>query len=1201
MSKIRELVAAGLDDGSFRAALIAHAFQWRMNQSSYQVSSVVRYAVEEDLADEVHNILTDEQFRGLRLALHGAPALRNDLQSGMEYFGKNRPDFLRYIRVMSQQRSAERDDAYARLHRRHCQAFGDFLQLDTPAHERRQIGIHKILHSLFPMELSATSDTGPPAEVILRGYQLGTWSCECGARRGHDARYEYACSCCTISGHGRLSPRSRRCRRCGEPASYTNCEQCGKRVTLDLWRRIQRGGVHPSACRIPLELSLSTMRPAHISRPAQFELMQLPLLLGLTERGHDLVFDLPDLMWINELRDRHGLPRPTGHLLAVGDRPRYRRKADITSILELALLRTLTERGQPTGSALEAAVSAEFGYPRLSRKARSADWFSDRFDRIVGKTLTDSDLAAADLSRGADLSRPCTVAILPALNGAAAIIARTLYAPGAVTEPDVIIMSKPLRTGLFAHDELTMHPPGVSPDRCRALGDDGMARIGESVEPGDLLAGISEPVPEDDLPSKERLLAVILGEKGVVRRDASLRWTGNKPAQVVNTHLSTIRATGAKTTGRSTGAPRTRDWAVLNITVATQSTLETGDILRGPDDSYAVVCGFHDDGPADILIGPGHPWASGSNRSVVVRLVPDERAQTVVQARSTGSYSKIKQLPQQGPEQDPGQPLQLEDLVWLLSQGAHRTALELYAVRTDSIDGRLALRHCLADGKNLWTALATALDTGAPALREAPPEAVRNWDRLLRSAGVETVRQGNGLVFRALSDDEVLKGSAGEVLRSSSINMRTGKPEKNGLFCERIFGPTRDNTCYCGKYRDSPHHDVVCNRCGVKVTTSEIRRDRMGHINLAAAVVHPWYQGVLCQSLDLDLVVLTDIIHGRRGVDRQARVVVADDVGGQDDHLSVGAEALAFLLARRTLKPPRGAILRRIAVLPAGVRELSSQDGRWRWAAVNVKYQGLIHHNTRLERLLQLNAPELICRNEQNKLQQAVDDLLGPHVKGSVANLTTILPGRNGSFRQRLFERPVDYSARAPAVSASTGSVDRALFPIRIVRKMLAPLVAGRLVRAGEYSNIETAGQAVEDGSLPAEKQLRLACADLTVLLSMPDSPWPLFAMRAGMTTGQSVELDSSLFEHLGWDRVGDSVRIFPLLAEESGAEARSVLLPSILLQATSSYKVSNPQCTLLDLSPEKLFSEIVQLIEAGESTQLSDLDQFLLFPSVET
>ena len=285
--------------------------------------------------------------------------------------------------------------------------------------------------------------------------------------------------------------------------------------------------------------------------------------------------------------------------------------------------------------------------------------------------------------------------------------------------------------------------------------------------------------------------------------------------------------------------------------------LEVGDRLHAEDGFRVVVCGFAG-GPAlarmcgtveepDLVVARGNPWACDEGAGpalprVRVRVRSSELLGQEVTARAWGEYTMITSLPAAG-EGRPhtAQLLEAKDFAWLLAAGACHLAIEIYGPRGDCIDWR----QKLADGVLLADRGVFHLDppdpTGFHSLSNSPSESVRYFENLLRAVGVRSVLQEGALSFRLLSDHERRAESFGQVKLSETIHYRTLRPEKDGLFCERIFGPDRDWECGCGKYSGMNYKGRICERCGVKVDQRGVRRTRTGHIELAAPVVHPWF------------------------------------------------------------------------------------------------------------------------------------------------------------------------------------------------------------------------------------------------------------------------------------------------------------------------------------------------------------------------
>ena len=331
------------------------------------------------------------------------------------------------------------------------------------------------------------------------------------------------------------------------------------------------------------------------------------------------------------------------------------------------------------------------------------------------------------------------------------------------------------------------------------------------------------------------------------------------------------------------------------------------------------------------------------------------------------------------------------------------------------------------------------------------------------------------------SPEKIREWSYGEVKKPETINYRTLKPEKDGLFCEKIFGPTKDWECYCGRYKRIRHKGVICEKCGVEVTKSKVRRERMGHIELAAPVSHIWYfKGIPSRMgllLDMSPRALEQILYFAKFVvtdpgntDAQYKQLISDkeyrEFNSQPDKGSfsagMGAEAVRILLKnidlegeskqlkhdletatgqkriraikrlevieafRKSGNKPEWIILDVIPVIPPELRPMVPLDGgRFATSDLNDLYRRVINRNNRLNRLLQLRAPDIIVRNEKRMLQEAVDALIdngrrGRPVTGagnrSLKSLSDMLRGKQGRFRQNLLGKRVDYSGRSVIV-----------------------------------------------------------------------------------------------------------------------------------------------------------------------------------------
>ena len=378
------------------------------------------------------------------------------------------------------------------------------------------------------------------------------------------------------------------------------------------------------------------------------------------------------------------------------------------------------------------------------------------------------------------------------------------------------------------------------------------------------------------------------------------------------------------------------------------------------------------------------------------------------------------------------------------------------------------------------------------------------------------------------SPEQIRSWSSGEVKKPETINYRTLRPEKEGLFCEKIFGPVKDWECHCGKYKRVRHRGIVCDRCGVEVTTSKVRRERMGHIELAAPVCHIWYlKGIPSRMgllLDMSPKVLEKVIYfvnyividpGDTPLLRKQLLNEREYRESRERYhdsftAAIGAEAVKELLAEVNLErqslelkeeiatttgqrksraikrlevvesfrlssnSPEWMIMDVLPVIPPELRPMVQLDGgRFATSDLNDLYRRVINRNNRLKRLLDLGAPDIIVRNEKRMLQEAVDALIdngrrGRPVTGpgnrALKSLSDMLKGKQGRFRQNLLGKRVDYSGRSVIVVGPSLKMHQCGLPKEMALELFKPFVMKKLVDRGIASNIKSAKKMVERG-----------------------------------------------------------------------------------------------------------------------------------------
>ncbi|HAP75582.1 MAG TPA: DNA-directed RNA polymerase subunit beta' [Acidimicrobiaceae bacterium] len=461
------------------------------------------------------------------------------------------------------------------------------------------------------------------------------------------------------------------------------------------------------------------------------------------------------------------------------------------------------------------------------------------------------------------------------------------------------------------------------------------------------------------------------------------------------------------------------------------------------------------------------------------------------------------------------------------------------------------------------------------------------------------------------SPERIREWSHGEVKKPETINYRTFKPERDGLFCAKIFGPVKDYECNCGKYKRMKHRGVVCEKCGVEVIQSKVRRERMGHISLATPVAHIWFLKSLPSRignlLDIPLKDLEKVLYceayividpkesglsERELLSEEMYGKRLDELGGDAFDAGMGAEAILELLKKldivnlaETLRAemrevtseakrkkiakrlkvveafresgnkPDWMMLTIIPVIPPDLRPLVPLDGgRFATSDLNDLYRRVINRNNRLKRLQELNAPEIIIRNEKRMLQEAVDALFdngrrgktitGPN-KRPLKSLSDMLKGKQGRFRQNLLGKRVDYSGRSVIVAGPTLKLHQCGLPKLMALELFKPFVMKRLVDLELAQNIKSAKRMVERRRPQVWDVLEDVIKEHPVLLNRAPTLHRLGiqAFEPVLVEGKALQIHPLVCTAFNADFDGDQMAIHVPLSAEAQAEARVLML----------------------------------------------------------
>ncbi len=478
------------------------------------------------------------------------------------------------------------------------------------------------------------------------------------------------------------------------------------------------------------------------------------------------------------------------------------------------------------------------------------------------------------------------------------------------------------------------------------------------------------------------------------------------------------------------------------------------------------------------------------------------------------------------------------------------------------------------------------------------------------------------------SPEKIREWSHGEVKKPETINYRTFKPERDGLFCAKIFGPVKDYECICGKYKRMKHRGIVCEKCGVEVIQSKVRRERLGHINLATPVAHIWFLKSLPSRigniLDITLKDLEKVLYCEAYIvidpkdtelqacellteDRYAQLL--DEYGEDRFDAGMGGEAVMEMLKRvdvhtlsETLRQemrsttseakrkkfakrlkvveafrgsgnrPEWMMLNVIPVLPPDLRPLVPLDGgRFATSDLNDLYRRVINRNNRLKRLLELNAPEIIIRNERRMLQEAVDALFdngrrgktitGPN-KRPLKSLSDMLKGKQGRFRQNLLGKRVDYSGRSVIVVGPSLKLHQCGLPKKMALELFKPFIYNKLEERGYVNTIKSAKKMVEKERPEVWDILDEVIGEHPVLLNRAPTLHRLGiqAFEPVLIEGKAIRLHPLVCAAFNADFDGDQMAVHVPLSIEAQMEARVLMMSTNnILSPASGRPIINP------------------------------------------
>ncbi|WCR54309.1 MAG: Bifunctional DNA-directed RNA polymerase subunit beta-beta' [Wolbachia endosymbiont of Ctenocephalides orientis wCori] len=586
-----------------------------------------------------------------------------------------------------------------------------------------------------------------------------------------------------------------------------------------------------------------------------------------------------------------------------------------------------------------------------------------------------------------------------------------------------------------------------------------------------------------------------------------------------------------------------------------------------------------------------------------------------IHARSVGPYSLVTQQPLGGKSHFGGQRFGEMECWALQAYGAAYTLQEMLTVKSDDINGRVKIYESIIKGdSNFECGIPESFNVMIKELRSLCLNVVlKQNDLVVEDVSHTNIAQSfDKISISVASPESITSMSYGEVKDVSTANYRTFKVEKGGLFCPKIFGPVNDDECLCGKYKKRRHRGRVCEKCGVEVTSSKVRRERMGHIELASPVVHIWFLKSLPSRigalLDISLRDIENILYSdnyividplvspfeKGEILSEKAYNEAKDSCGVDSFVAMqGVEAIRELLIRLDLpeirkelrmelesvvseikrkkiikrlrivenfiksgNKPEWMILTTIPILPPDLRPLVSlESGRPAVSDLNHHYRTIINRNNRLRKLLSLNPPEIMIRNEKRMLQEAVDSLFDNSRRNALTNkagavgykksISDMLKGKQGRFRQNLLGKRVDYSGRSVIVVGPTLKLNQCGLPKRMALELFKPFVYSKLKMYGMAPTIKFASKLIRAEKPEVWDMLEEVIKEHPVLLNRAPTLHRLGiqAFEPTLVEGKAIQLHPLVCTAFNADFDGDQMAVHVPISLEAQLEARVLMM----------------------------------------------------------
>lgn len=1188
---------------------------WKDNGDRFAIQHCFERLIENGQGAEACQLLFDEVYLVQKNNQLGWRYVQEELDYASDYFYRQQNMYKYLYATLVSRLPALVQKEYTRAV---CDKYTAFLQLETAPEVRTNTGLQKLFNTIFPVQSNEKSKQErfldkerkryyneeeqqlekPPVTYSFIEYQVGDWRCSCGLLNGFRNRQSVCMAC------------------------NTNC-------TLSIFDAINKGTIDILLHDVPVYLTVA----ASNGKQYTFLLLDIPLLFCITLQGSNIRFGAPGYFVI--------VPKKAQQVVIteIPENCTYDRQTDFLSIMEAIFSRTIRRSGKSLKYAMSKMLEKIIHTKDGSKKV--AESLSNKFKgklikALLGKNSENNSTHTSQFSSTNSL-KVAVVQNKMYLGKTLWVSRQALASP--VQMPDLIdihILSIPVK--------FTQRLNMVNGHERDHIDEFGIVKPGSLVQYNDVLVSLLSTPEYKEMTPEEKLLRAIFGESALTDEeleDGSAYWEKNSTGKIIFRKLYLAKNNTAgfyaschqrliteysspEIMGSDFFQPN--EWARIILFIQSKIQPAIGDVLHTADKHPLVISGYLDelaqvmDLPAGVdamyikkkKAGQDHTVFTITEQELFTRNVRNVAAYTS-QRRATGPYNMLSQQPEVYGKNDIAQFLGPKAILNLYKQGLYYLLYELLICRSDGVEARRQMQVILEAEGHFSVA----------ALIPSESRLVLNHTNFLLAFRIHTKlldERPRQLHFSILSDDVIQSLTFGEVTKPDTFNERTLQPERDGLFCQKIFGALRHYECECGKYKRERYKGVICDRCGVELMEKKDRAYRMGHIQLARPVFTRHLlpgnaadiSAYLCCTPEAITAIFEFEKEVTRFVDSNGKyTIMILTLEETDEWLektslpynevthSMGAEGIQIIvdhLQQQGVTDPllpllQNAITRYVLVIPPEARPLVPLgNGNFRGSRLNDVYRQVINRNSHFRRLLEIKHTPKYLRNNYKELQEAVDALYGcnpaPDEKKEYKGLYDFI------FDQRkndLLYKSFDYTASTRLLVNPLLDIDECEIPLSIACKIFRPLLLHYLVTIKAVQP-KAAAVVLDRGEIALEEAGTVLNKRPVLLFMYLEKQGHCFALQCRLSNVQALRVSSQLLAHLQWSLVGTNVKIIPPMGDESITEVQR-LLPSYQLkkeedESTATKTIAEDDLLLSFTTKEELLSKI------GQQFPLSNLDE---------